>query len=101
LSLGDSGCFHSNHGNRGEDRHWDDQDREQCSPLAAGKSLAKGGVVEEALDALRDGTGTGHVYSNKGRARQSREFKKELGIGGGASSLVQSGVIANCLSKVA
>jgi hypothetical protein len=101
LSLADSGCFYSNQGNCSEDRHRDDQDCEQCTPLAAGKGLAEGGVVEEAVNALRDSAGTGHVYSNKGWARQGREFEKELSIRGGASSLVQSGVVANRLSQVA
>ena len=94
-ATGNCGRFNADQCGGGKERHGNQEDGEQCAAAAGSKGLAEAGFVQKALNALGKMTGAGHGNSCKGWARESREFKQELGVGGAAGGLFKAGAVAD------
>ncbi len=90
-----SGCFYADQGCSGEQRRRDKQDGKNGAAASGGKGLAEAGFVKKAFNALGEMTGAGHGNSCKGWARESREFEKDLGVGGAAGGLFKTCAVAD------
>ena len=95
LRHGRSGGFNADQRGGGKQRNGNKEDGKQGAAAAGGKGLAEAGFVKQALNALGKMTGAGHGNSCKGWARESREFKQELSVGGAAGGHFKAGAIAD------
>ena len=93
-----SGSLNADQGGRGEERGGNQEDGEQGAAAAGGKGLAEAGFVQKAFNALGEMTGAGHGNSCEGWAREGREFKQELSVGGAAGGFFQAGARGGCTS---
>jgi hypothetical protein len=90
------GCgFNADQSRRCKERGGDKKNSKQRAAAAAGKSLAEAGFVKKAFNALGEMTGAGHGNSCQGWARESREFKKDLSVGGSACGLFKARAVAD------
>jgi hypothetical protein len=90
-----TGSFNPHQGRGGEERGWNKQNGEQCSAPASCKCLAETRFVEQPFNALSQMTGACHGNSCKGWAREGREFKQDLGVGGAAGGFFKPRAIAD------
>ena len=63
------------------------------------KACRKLDSFSKALNAMREIIVASHGNSYEGWARQCREFKKNLGVGGGAGGLFKAGAVADGLAQ--
>ena len=88
-------CLNADQRRGGKQRHRHQEHGQQSAAAGGGKRVAETGFVQKALNALGKMTGACHGNSCKGWARQGREFKKDLGVGGAAGGLLKAGAVAD------
>ena len=91
--------FHADKSGGGEERNGNQKSGKKGAAATGGKGLAETGFVQKTFDALGEMTGAGHGNSCKGWAREGREFKQELSVGGAAGGLFKAGAVADGLAQ--